>query len=195
MAPSNDYLQDETVQTELAAHDAHLIKGSTTWFPGEDPQVHWDFNRAKEWELLSGYVGQYSDLQFRQGEVTLEEAVKATYGKTDEYLTNRLQGHLKPGSGFNHSLMNGEVCIVGPDGASLIRDNRRRLAEEVKQAANDEAEIQSAKKLVVQGKKATLGTKRALRIDPSAQEACEIIDRKTVEHLMNQGILSLGSGD
>ena len=48
MAPSNPFLMDEHVQEQLAAHDHKLIKGSTVWFPGETPEVHWDFNRAKE---------------------------------------------------------------------------------------------------------------------------------------------------
>ena len=107
MAPGNDYLMDESVQQQLAAHDNKLIKGSTVWFPGETPTVHWDFNRAKEVELLNGYLSGFQDIDFRDGNVTVQDATQATYGTTDEYLTGRIANtHLHPASAFNKAQTN-----------------------------------------------------------------------------------------
>lgn len=196
MAPRNTYLMDETVQRRLADHDRQLIKGSTTWFPGEEPEVHWDFNRAKEFELLGAFLDRFSDLDFRDGKVTLEEAARATYGVSDDYLVGRIATtHLNPASGFNKTCMNGQVCVVDADGSHIIRDDRVRVARERYQAAADKFQHRVTKTTVSAGKSLNAEQRRSLRIAPGAEEQLKQITEVVVDATMRQTRRALGAGE
>lgn len=196
MAPTNTYLMDETIQARLAAHDRQLIKGSTTWFPGEDPEVHWDFNRSKEFELLGDFLDQFSDIDFRDGKVTIEDAARATYGSSDEYLVGRITTtHMHPASGFNKTRMNGQVAVVAQDGSHIIRDDRLRIATERYQAAADKFEHRVAKSIGTASKSLKAEQRRSMRIAPDAGNEVAAITEKTWADTSSQGRLAIGQGE
>jgi hypothetical protein len=193
MAPSNDYLLDETVRERLAAHDRRLIKGSTSWFPGEEPEVHWDFNRAREFELLTAYLDGFTDLAYRDGEVTVEGAAEATYGTGDDYLKGRISGtHLNPASGFNKGLANGEVVMVGPDGERIIRGNRVAVASERVQAAADQGQHRMIRAAAIAARQVATAKRRGLRIAPAAAGELDAIINSAVENTVEQQRLAFG---
>ena len=190
MAPSNPFLMDEHVQQQLAAHDQKLIKGSTVWFPGETPEVHWDFHRPKELELLGGFLNGFSDIDYRDRKVTVTDACRATYGMVDEYLVSRIAGtHLNPASQFNKTQMNGQVAVVASDGATIVRDDRLRVAMDITQEAADRYEHRVTKAQDTASKSLKLKLKRSLRIAPGADVQLKAITEhatdNTAEHQRN----------
>lgn len=170
MAPSNDYLLDETVQIRLAAHNPHLIKFTTVWFPGEDPVKHCDFDRSTELGLLAAFIGGFTDMDFRNGGVTVEDAEQATYGFVDEYLTKRIcSTHLHPASSFNKTTqMNGQVVLVAQDGSHIMRDDRLRVATERYQVAADKFHVRVDRTVNNASKSLKVEERRSLRIAPAA---------------------------
>lgn len=196
MAPSNEYLMDQTIRARLAEHDRKLIKGSTTWFPGEEPEVHWDFNRTKEFELFQSFLDRFTDLDFRDGNVTVEAAATATYGFADDYLTSRIATtHLNPASGFNKACMDGQVAVVAPDGSHIIRDDRLRVATERFQAAADKFQHRVAKTTTSAGKSLNAERRRSLRIASDAEDRLKEIAQHTWDATSEQTRLALGRGD
>ena len=195
MAPSNEYLLDETVQQRLAAHDNKLIKGHTVWFPGETPEVHWDFNRSKEFELLGAYVNGFQDIDFRDGNVTVQDAALATYGTTDEYLTGRIANtHLHPASAFNKAQTNGMVTMATADGR-IIRDDRLLVAKERFQEAADRFEHRVVKSSTAAAKSLNAEKRRSLRIAPGAEQDLAAITSGTLDSVLGQQQRALGQGE
>jgi hypothetical protein len=195
MAPSNEYLVDEVVQRQLAGHDNKLIKGHTTWFPGEEPEVHWDFNRPKEFELLGAYLDGFQDIDFRDGNVTVRNAALATYGTVDDYLLGRVANtHLHPASAFNKAQTNGMVILATADGR-IIRDDRLRVATEMHQAALDVATHRITKTVASAGKRVGASQRRALRIAPGAEKDLAVLTETTVDDIMGETRRALGRGE
>lgn len=195
MAPGNEYLLDADVQQELAAHDGKLIKGSTVWFPGEQPEVHWDFNRAKEFELLGGYLGGFQDIDFRDGNVTVQGATLATYGKVDDYLLGRVAGtHLHPASAFNKAQTNGLVTMATADGR-IVRDDRMAVARERYQDAADRYEHRVVKSSTAAAKSLNAEKRRSLRIAPGAEQDLVEITSGALTSVLGQQQRALGQGE
>jgi hypothetical protein len=121
MAPNNAYLSaDESVQQRLSARG--LVKRTTVEggvdFTG-DPEIHVDFNKSVEADLLAPFLDQFAEPDFVDGKVTLEAAAQAVYGPDfDEYLTNRLSTTmLRPWSPFNKTHgKDGLVFVASADG-------------------------------------------------------------------------------
>lgn len=196
MAPSNDYLLDEQVQQRLAAHDHKLIKGSTVWFPGEAPEVHWDFNRPKEYELLAAFLDGFSDIDYRDGKVTVDDAARAVYGTADEYLTGRIAStHLNPASGFNKTLANGEVVMMAADGVRIIRDDRMRVAQDRYQEAADKFEHRVVKSTTAAARSLKAAHKRSIRIAPTAKNELSAISTNTLNNVTGQQQLAIEAAE
>lgn len=197
MAPSNTYLQDKAVQDHLAAHDPLLIKYTATWSPGQDPEQHCDFNRDREFELLGDHLRQFTDADFRSGNVLIADALQAAYGTSnDEYLAARLTStHLHPASTFNKKVMsNGQVMTADPSGTHIIRGDRRQLALEIAQMAADLAATKAARSLTRIGKSLTYQNRKALRVDPTAKKEIGEIGYRTAENIQEQTRLALNPG-
>lgn len=196
MAPSNTYLQDEAVQAKIAAHDPHLVKFSQTWFPGEDPTTHCDFNRNRELELLDKYLSQFDDSDFRSGNVTVAGASQTMYGTSDDYLVTRITSvHLHPASQFNKNVMrNGQVVVPAP-GGQIVRDDRRRVALDRWQGAVDTRQGKVLRSMARGVKTLEAERKRTLRIDPTAETELKEISRASCEAINVQNRLALGQGE
>jgi hypothetical protein len=196
MAPTNTYLQDEAAQTKIAAHDSRLVKFSQTWFPGEEPTTHCDFNRTRELELLDEYLSQFDDTDFRGGNVTVDGACQKLYGSTDEYLLSRVtQTHLHPASTFNKNMMrNGQVVVAAPGGL-IVRDDRRRVALDRWQVAVDKRQARVVGTIARGTKTLEAERKRSLRIDPTAETELKEISRASAEAINIQNRLALGQGE
>lgn len=196
MAPSNTYLQDEKVQAQIAAHDPRLVKFSQTWFPGEDPTTHCDFNRNRELQLLEEYLSQFDDSDFRSGNVTVDGAARTMYGTTDDYLLTRITSvHLHPASQFNKNVMqNGQVVVPAPGGL-IVRDDRRQVALNRWQTAVDNRQNKVVRAMARGTKTLEAERKRTLRIDPTAETELKQITQKSAELISAQNRLALGMGE
>jgi hypothetical protein len=195
MAPTNDWLMDASIQQQLAAHDPKLIKGSTTWFPGEEPVEHWDFHRPREMERLAEFLESHTDLDFRNGNVTVDDAAMAVYGLLDPYLTNRIRNvHLNPSSGFNKTRMDGTIAVVDVDEATIIQDDRNRVALAVYQARLDRYQEKVGKAIAREGKGVKRAERRALRIAPTSEEKLREVTEQTVEATFQETRRTLGTG-
>jgi hypothetical protein len=197
MAPTNEYLADPEVQERLAKHDNRLIKLMTVRFPGEAPEEHCDFNRPREFELLAGYLDRFSDIDFRDGRVTVTEAARATYGVTDNggYLDRRIVGILAPSSVFNQKhFSNGQCCRVDDQGR-IIRDDRERIAIAALQEAADWATRAAVRAATSGGKHMRGAERRARKIAPASSEKLRAIASEARSHIVDQAQLALGQGD
>jgi hypothetical protein len=196
--PGNDYLLDPAVQAHLAAHDGELITISVPKrFPGQpQPPDQFDFNRSKEVELLSGYLNGFTDIDYRDGNVTVDDAAQAVYGTVDEYLANRIAlTHLKADSAFNKAQMNGQVTIVGMDGQRIIRDSRRRVVEALVREKTDAFQHAMTKKAHTAAKPVNAAIRKAGRIAPGSEADMKAIAREAADNAAHEQYLALGQGE
>lgn len=119
----NDYLADPAVRAKLRGHHPKLITVHWQGIDENEPgEPHFVFNTAVEEELLSPYLEGFSDIDYRDGVVTVEDATKATYGYIDVYVRNRLaKTHLKLDGSYNKHQANGHLTIVAADGNTIVR--------------------------------------------------------------------------
>lgn len=172
MAPSNTYLTEDTVR-QLAAHNNHLIKRTTIEFPGEDPEVHWDFHRPVEYELLGGFLDRYAEPDFTDGKVTVAAAGLHVYGAVDEYLLSRTAGMMTPASAFNKAYsVNGLVYVVSPNGA-VLRGNRTEIALRILDDRAGVARERVGRVATTQLRGIEAAARKALRTDPASRAVLE----------------------
>ena len=195
MAPSNPYLVDEAVQRKLAEHDGKLIKCLSVRFPGGESEEHWDFHRPKEYELLNAFLGRFSDVDYREGKVTVEDAVVATYGTADEYLRNRIvKTHLRSDSAFNKAHMNGMVTMATEDGL-IVRGDRVVVATRDFQEKADAGQRRLVKSAGTVAKSLNVQRRRSLRIAPSAAGELDAIANEMLNNVVDEQQRALGQGE
>jgi hypothetical protein len=195
MAPSNPYLEDKDVQQRLAAHNNRLIKRTSIEFLGEEPEVHWDFNRAVEFALLNAFLDQFAEPDFRDGKVTVKAAAGAVYGSdVDDYLQNRAIGLLRPASGFNKEYSLNGLLFVALANGSIARANRGELADSELITRTDMARERLEKTALVQFRGINAAYKRAVRIDPENKARLEA-RRGELESVIGRSTMAiLGAG-
>jgi hypothetical protein len=197
MAPTNSYLLDEAARDRLVQHNNRLVKRVSSQFAGEDEESHYDFNRAKEWELLNGFLNSFQDPDFRSGVVNVDAAAQATYGSTDDYLLGRIaKSHLYAASDFNkRTQANGQVVVVAADGATIIRVDRGSAARQNMQAILDKARAALNKAADTQGKRVHAQEKRSLKIDPTSGHDLQALTSETLDNVVQHQQQALGQGE
>lgn len=198
MTSGNDYLLDPAVQQQLQAHDGDLLSQSVPPWPLGAPQPTPVvlFNRKRETTLLGAYVGSFTDIDFRDGNVTVDAAAQAVYGTVDEYFTDRIvRTWLKPDSSFNLAQADGHVVVVAPDGMHIVRDGRRNVAERLVREKADTFEHAMAKKANTAAKPVKSAINRAERIDPGSKADMEAIAREAADNAAREQYRALGQGE
>lgn len=198
MTQGNDYLLDPAVQQQLQAHDQDLLAQSVPPWPLGAPQPASIvvFNRKREAELLKIYADNFTDIDFRDGNVTVDDAAQATYGTADEYFTDRIvKTWLKPDSGFNKEQADGHVLVVGPDGQHIIRNTRRSAAADLVQTRSDHMERALARKAVTVAKPVKAAINRAERIAPGSKADMQAIARGAADNVARETYRALGQGE
>lgn len=194
MAPTNDYLMADDVLQRLGAHDPKLVKCSTSWFLGEEPEIHRDFNRTQEISRLAAYLDRCTEADFSEGNVTIDDAARSVYGYTDDYLCHRIAStHLNPGSAFNKSLPNGTVAMLGPEGV-IVHGNRIQVAEAELQIALDKLNHRVVKTATSEAKGLARAERKAMRIAPDASDQLRELTRSAVEETFGTAQRALGRG-
>lgn len=129
MAPNSEYLADSANREKLAAHNPRLFRKTTYEYIGEEPEVHWTFNRQAETDALAAFLAPFAAPDFTDGKVTVNAAAVHVYGNADEWLTRHIASTmLQPMTPFNAKhASNGLVYVAMSDG-TIVRGDRLTLA-------------------------------------------------------------------
>jgi hypothetical protein len=197
MAPSNEFLADPAVVTQLAAHNPKLVRKTTVeFFDSEAPEVHLDFNRPVEAMLLSGFLGRYAEPDFTDGKVLVEDAAEHVYGDTVEYLLDRVTGMLKATSVFNKNhAVNGRIYMANKTSGVISRGDRAMVALDEIDAALDKAEHLAGRSARAQRRRIEAADRRAKRIAPDNRAELEEHRRERQAEIGRRTQLELEGGD
>jgi hypothetical protein len=195
MTPGNDYLLDPVVQQELQAHDKDLLSQNVPAWPLGAPQPApvVVFNRSREKELLKSYVDGFTPIDFRDGNVTVNNAALAVYGKVDEYLEDRLvRTWFKPDSTFNREQGDSAVLVVGLDGQTITLSDRLDAAAALVQGRADAFQKAMIKKAQTASKPVVAAINRGKRVAPGSAEALQAIARSAADNAVIEQYKALG---
>jgi hypothetical protein len=176
MAPLNPYLNDPEIRQRLRNHNARLIKKTTIeWEEGVEPEEHWDFQVPVETGLLAPWIDAFAAPDFDAGKVKASpNAVITAYGYEDDYLLNRIIGYFTPGSKFNEKhAVNGLVYAVNPTDLTIVRADRKMLAERELVVVQAKREAVHTKTNAVTKRALDTAARKYKRINPAGLDELE----------------------
>jgi hypothetical protein len=168
VAPTNEYLNNDDNRQRLTEVDPHLVRCSSTWYAGEEPTLHFDFERAVELGRLQAFLDRFNGADFADGKVTLGMATEAVYSYEDPYLLGRMRGHLSVGRGdFNVRYTDGTAYHVLDDD-TVARDDKDNLARRWLQERADTRRAAVERRAGVEARGVEREAKRATKLAPAS---------------------------
>jgi hypothetical protein len=161
-------LNNDDNRQRLTEADPHMVRCSSTWYPGEDPTFHYDFERSVELGLLQQFLSGFSGSDFADGNVTLVMAAKGVYRYEDPYLVNRMRGHLSVARGdFNVKYASDGIAYHVLDDDTIARDDKEDLAQRWMQERADSRRSVMERKAGLEARGVERESKRAKKLAPA----------------------------